>query len=129
MTQPAPAAPRSISPEQPEIGSVFVSNYPPFGAWSPENLPDVQAALDAPSRPGTPLGLYLHIPFCRKRCKFCYFRVYTDTNASDVKVYTEASVKEVEHDRHFGPPDVALVNIICVLETRDFEHIEQIKQA
>jgi hypothetical protein len=24
---------------------------------------------------------------------------------------------------------VALVNIICVLETRDFEHIEQIKQA
>jgi threonine dehydratase len=42
---------------------------------------------------------------------------------------TGASVKEVEHDRHFGPPDVALVNIICVLETRDFEHIEQIKQA
>ena len=40
-----------------------------------------------------------------------------------------ASVKEVEHDRHFGPPDVALVNIICVLETRDFEHIEEIKQA
>ncbi len=39
---------------------------------------------------------------------------------------TGASVKEVEHDRHFGPPDVALVNIICVLETRDFEHIEQI---
>ena len=28
-----------------------------------------------------PLGLYLHIPFCRKRCKFCYFRVYTDKNA------------------------------------------------
>ncbi len=42
---------------------------------------------------------------------------------------TGASVKEVEHDRHFGPPDVALVNIICVLETRDFEHIEQIKNA
>ncbi len=42
---------------------------------------------------------------------------------------TGASVKEVEHDRHFGPADVALVNIVCVLETRDFEHIEQIKQA
>ena len=56
MTQPAPAAPPGISPEQPEIGSVFVSNYPPFGAWSPESLPDVHAALDAPPRPGTPLG-------------------------------------------------------------------------
>ena len=31
-----------------------------------------------------PLGLYLHIPFCRKRCHFCYFRVYTDKNAREV---------------------------------------------
>ena len=45
--------------------------------------------------PGTPLGLYLHIPFCRKRCKFCYFRVYTDKNARDVETYTDALVKEV----------------------------------
>ena len=33
-------------------------------------------------RRDVPLGLYLHIPFCRKRCKFCYFRVYTDKNAA-----------------------------------------------
>ena len=32
-----------------------------------------------------PLGLYLHIPFCRKRCQFCYFRVYTDKNAQEVE--------------------------------------------
>jgi oxygen-independent coproporphyrinogen-3 oxidase len=38
----------------------------------------------------------LHIPFCRKRCKFCYFRVYTDKNARDVETYSEALVKEVE---------------------------------
>ena len=50
-------------------------------------------------------------------------------NLTKVLGATGASVKEVEHDRHFGPPDVALVNIICVLETRDFEHVEQIKQA
>ena len=46
--------------------------------------------------PDTPLGLYLHIPFCRKRCKFCYFRVYTDKNARDVETYLDALVKEVE---------------------------------
>jgi len=92
MTQPAPAVPL----EQPEIGSVFVSNYPPFGAWDPENLPDVLAALDAPPRPGTPLGLYLHIPFCRKRCKFCYFRVYTDKDAQEIGSYLDALASEVE---------------------------------
>ena len=81
---------------QPEIGSVFVSNYPPFGAWSPENLTDVDAALDAPPRPGTPLGLYLHIPFCRKRCKFCYFRVYTDKDAQEIGTYLDALASEVE---------------------------------
>jgi len=43
-----------------------------------------------PAEPDTPLGLYLHIPFCRKRCKFCYFRVYTDKNARDVETYIEA---------------------------------------
>ena len=36
-----------------------------------------------------PLGLYLHIPFCRKRCHFCYFRVYTDKNAREVEQYLD----------------------------------------
>jgi len=42
---------------------------------------------------------------------------------------TGASVKEVYHDRSFGPADVGSVAIVCVLETRDFAHIEQIKAA
>src|SRR5437660_474652 len=78
-----------------EVGSYFVANYPPFSVWSPEHLPAILAALDRPPRPDTPLGLYLHIPFCRKRCKFCYFRVYTDKNARDVEVYLDALLKEV----------------------------------
>ena len=43
-----------------------------------------------------PLGLYLHVPFCRKRCKFCYFRVYVDKNADEVGRYTAALAREVE---------------------------------
>ncbi len=84
------------SQEQTGLGNYFVANYPPFSAWQPAYLPEARAALHAPPRPGTPLGLYLHIPFCRKRCKFCYFRVYTDKNARDVEVYLDALVKEVE---------------------------------
>jgi oxygen-independent coproporphyrinogen-3 oxidase len=82
--------------EKTGLGNYFVANYPPFSFWSREHLPAARAALDRPPEPGTPLGLYLHIPFCRKRCKFCYFRVYTDKNADDVKTYSDALVKEVE---------------------------------
>jgi oxygen-independent coproporphyrinogen III oxidase len=78
------------------LGNYFVANYPPFSAWKPSLLTDAFAALDAPPRPNTPLGLYLHIPFCRKRCKFCYFRVYTDKNGRDVEVYLDALTKEIE---------------------------------
>lgn len=82
--------------EKTGLGNYFVANYPPFSAWKPEYLPDAQRALRQAPRPHTPLGLYLHIPFCRKRCKFCYFRVYTDKNARDVDVYLEALTREVE---------------------------------
>jgi oxygen-independent coproporphyrinogen-3 oxidase len=84
------------SQEKTGLGNYFVANYPPFSFWKPAHLPDAMAALNSPPKPGTPLGLYLHIPFCRKRCKFCYFRVYTDKNARDVETYIEALVKEVE---------------------------------
>ena len=53
-------------------------------------------ALHAPPVPGVPLGLYLHIPFCRKRCHFCYFRVYTDKNAQEVNDYLDVLAREWE---------------------------------
>ena len=84
------------SQEETGLGNYFVANYPPFSSWKATYLPEAEAALNCEPKPGTPLGLYLHIPFCRKRCKFCYFRVYTDKNARDVETYIEALVKEVE---------------------------------
>ena len=78
-----------------EVGSYFISNYPPFSQWTAEQLPEIEAALAAPPQT-VPLGLYLHIPFCRKRCKFCYFRVYTDKSAPDVERYVQALEREIE---------------------------------
>ena len=78
-----------------EVGSYFVSNYPPFSLWTREQVGEAEAALSAPPE-DVPLGLYLHIPFCRKRCKFCYFRVYTDKNAGDVETYVSALSREIE---------------------------------
>jgi oxygen-independent coproporphyrinogen-3 oxidase len=68
--------------DQTGVGSYFVANYPPFSVWTPV--------------PGVPLGVYLHIPFCRKRCHFCYFRVYTDKNAQEVADYLDVLVHEWE---------------------------------
>jgi len=79
-----------------EVGNYFVSNYPPFSQWKPEFVPEAIDALDQPPRVEDPLGLYLHIPFCRKRCKFCYFKVYTDKNSSEIELYLDALIKEME---------------------------------
>jgi oxygen-independent coproporphyrinogen-3 oxidase len=78
-----------------EVGSYFISNYPPFSQWTPGQLPEVQAALASPPR-DVPLGLYLHIPFCRKRCKFCYFKVFTDKHADQIERYLAALAREIE---------------------------------
>ena len=78
-----------------EVGNYFISNYPPFSFWTPGQVDQARAALRRAPAPDTPLGLYMHIPFCRKRCKFCYFRVYTDKNARDVEVYLDALAREI----------------------------------
>ena len=56
-------------------------------------MPEVVNAFRAPATDAA-LDFYLHIPFCRKRCKFCYFRVYTDVAASDVERYSNAVIEE-----------------------------------
>jgi len=40
---------------------------------------------------------------------------------------TGASIKEVSHDRNFGPADVACVPVSVVMETRDASHIAEIR--
>ena len=84
--------------EQTEVGSYFVANYPPFSVWTEEAVGrDAMPALrTAPGATPVPLGLYLHIPFCRKRCHFCYFRVYTDKNAQEVGRYLDVLAREWE---------------------------------
>jgi len=86
---------------EPEVGSYFVATYPPFSVWSAEAVErDARPALQSAPNPSTPLGLYLHIPFCRKRCHFCYFRVYTDKNAQEIGRYLDVLAREWEMYAH-----------------------------
>ena len=79
---------------QTTVGNYFVSNYPPFSFWKKESYRKLRPPWSE-SRPDTPLGVYAHIPFCRKRCHFCYFRVYTDKNAESIKSYLDAMLEEL----------------------------------
>jgi oxygen-independent coproporphyrinogen-3 oxidase len=90
--------------EKTAVGSYFVANYPPFSVWTPAAVDEARAALAA-APANVPLGLYLHIPFCRKRCHFCYFRVYTDKNARQVEEYL--SLLAAEWDRYLDMPAIA----------------------
>ena len=78
-----------------KAGNYFVANYPPFSFWGEQDVPCVDSLLNSPAPQDIPLGLYLHIPFCRKRCHFCYFRVYTDKNSSDIRRYLAATMNEL----------------------------------
>lgn len=77
-----------------KAGNYFVSNYPPFSFWKDEHAPALAERLAKPAEDPPPLGLYVHIPFCRKRCDFCYFKVYTDKNSAAIRGYLDAVLKE-----------------------------------
>ena len=91
-----------------KTGNYFVANYPPFSTWRVEDAHVATDRLAQPPAEGTPFGLYVHIPFCRKRCDFCYFRVYTDKNSSEIRRYLDAVLAEmtayIEHPRIAGRP-------------------------
>ena len=94
-TATIPASEKPQLQTQTTVGNYFVSNYPPFSFWKPELIGELDAALNRAPKPGTHLGLYAHIPFCRKRCHFCYFKVYTDKDSAAIRGYLDAMLKEL----------------------------------
>ncbi len=136
------------TPQQKETkgGGYFVSNYPPFNFWSKDKVSAIHQALDNPGDPDTPLGLYLHIPFCRKRCHFCYYKVYTDKNSSEIRNYIDGMTHEMEMyagkkvlgDRHLqyvyfggGTPSFLsphqLTNLVATLKsTLHWDRVEEV---
>ena len=78
------------------VGNYFISNYPPFSFWSADEVSLIEEVTSQEPSDDRPLGVYVHIPFCRKRCDFCYFKVYTDKNSREIRRYLDAVVSEAE---------------------------------
>lgn len=80
---------------EPAVGNYFVSTYPPFSTWRPENVDAVRRVLEAPPADDVPLGLYVHIPFCAKRCDFCYYLSYADKTPDHMRAYVDRLIEEL----------------------------------
>jgi len=78
------------------VGNYFVSNYPPYSFWKAAQREAVDSVLTRGKPEDVPLGIYVHIPFCRKRCDFCYFKVYTDKNSKEIRRYVTGLLRELE---------------------------------
>ncbi len=81
--------------EETTAGNYFVSNSPRYAFWNQEQVSQAHEALDRSPRPGAPLGIYVNIPFCRKRCHFCYFKVYPGKDSAEIDRYLDAVVLEL----------------------------------
>ena len=76
------------------VGNYFVAVYPPFSAWDAAHVPALHEALERPA-PAKPLGIYVHLPFCQKKCDYCYYLSYIAQPAAVVDQYLEAVVREL----------------------------------
>ncbi|MGZ4973409.1 MAG: coproporphyrinogen-III oxidase family protein [Limisphaerales bacterium] len=85
----------SHDPEnQSEIGNYFVAAYPPFSVWDPRQNKAFLELLDEPAH-AEPIGIYVHLPFCQKKCDYCYYLSYAGQTLGTVNNYLEMVVGEM----------------------------------
>lgn len=92
----APDSNDRSTPDEPIEGSYFVSTYPPFSTWTRGQVAAARRRLDVPKprHPDVAFGLYIHVPFCAERCRYCYYLSYTGKSADDVDEYVQALAAE-----------------------------------
>lgn len=70
----------------------FVTNYPHFRYWKKPAIDDLLS--------GPPLNIYLHVPFCIRKCAYCYYRTEKYKNQAQLDKYTEALCREIKLSSH-----------------------------
>ena len=58
-----------------------------------------------------PLSIYLHIPFCEKRCPYCDFH---SSVGGDIGKYIERICEDIKNPRRFATPPLQKVNTIYI---------------
>src|SRR5436305_13752746 len=87
LNRPPPAS-------EPLVGNYFVAAYPPFSCWLPSRVCALEEVLAGPA-PDEPIGLYVHLPFCHKKCNYCYYLSYVGASYEGVNQYLDAVIREL----------------------------------
>ncbi len=57
---------------------------------------DITRATSPPVRQGSPMSVYVHLPYCQRRCPYCDFNAHAVDSVPEA-AYTETLIREVEH--------------------------------
>lgn len=78
--------------------SCYPPHYPVIKVWNyikESKIKKIQNKLKTYLLNSTnQIGLYINIPFCKTKCKFCYLRVYTSKN--NIEKFIDGLIKEME---------------------------------
>jgi len=74
------------------------TSYPTAPVWKEDFGPDdLEQYYERAERRGTPLSLYMHLPFCESLCLFCACNVSIQKDKSISIPYLAALKKEIDH--------------------------------
>lgn len=66
----------------------FVSQYPPSNFMTKKEIEDMWNPI--------PINLYVHIPYCVKKCGFCYYKSFPIANSQVPDEYIDALCQEID---------------------------------
>lgn len=75
------------------------TSYPTVPGWTAEIGPEqyIAALKKASQKPSDPLSVYIHLPFCEKRCYFCACNVVIPTLKRGPESYLDVLYQEIEN--------------------------------
>lgn len=81
------------------------TSYPTAPAWQETFGPeDLETAFSDAEAEGSPVSLYMHLPFCESLCLFCACNVVIQKNKAAAAPYLETLKREIAHVARFVSP-------------------------
>ena len=111
-TVSAPEVPRELLLKYGHPAPRYTS-YPPIPAWDRSIGPaEYRAALESAAREqAEPLSLYIHLPFCRRRCLYCGCNVVITRRRSVLETYLDRLRQELDQVTRSLGRDRAVVQL------------------
>jgi oxygen-independent coproporphyrinogen III oxidase len=74
----------------------LVFNYPPIAVWDYDGLTTSSAEDIWTGSQRYSHNMYIHVPFCRQKCSFCYYNVVPGASDDYIEAYIDSLEREAE---------------------------------